>query len=377
MTDDTLLHLAQLRDAGERRVAVATLVATRGASPKKEGACMWVGEGGRVLGAVTIGGCVDARVLEASETMLREPATAVPRLLTVELGEDDAYALGMTCGGAVDVLVETLDLGRGADPATAAYGTIGGAAARGRRSATVTPLSGPASGGRFAIAEDAASASPSFGEATLDAAAERLARAALDGLRAGVIVAFGGGEAFVELHVPAPTLLVFGAGSVAAPLVALAAELGWRTVVVDGRERFATRERFPRATELRVGIPSEIAAGFAYGAATSVVLVAHDYKYDVPVLREVLRHDAAYVGLLGSRRRGRAILDFLADEGVDAASLERVRVPVGLDIGARTAGEIAVAVLAEAIAARSGRPGTPLRATLPPRSVARSEEAAR
>ena len=173
------------------------------------------------------------------------------------------------------------------------------------------------------------------------------------------------GEAFLEVHGPASTLLVFGAGHIAMPIVTLARTLGWRTVLVDGRERFATRERFPDADEIHVGMLSDIAEAFTYNQSTFVVLVAHDYKFELPVLRTVLRREPAYVGLLGSRDRGAAVLEFLAAEGFTEEELRRVHVPVGLDIGAQTAAEIALSVLAEAVASRAGRPGTPLRDRVP------------
>jgi xanthine dehydrogenase accessory factor len=122
----------------------------------------------------------------------------------------------------------------------------------------------------------------------------------------------------------------------------------------------ATRERFPAADELVVGIPSEVAQRTPLSGSSAVVLVAHDYKYDLPVLRHVLASPAGYVGLLGSRRRGEAIRRLLAEEGVDKAALARIRVPIGLDLGARSAPEIALAILAEAVALRHGGSGRPL-----------------
>jgi xanthine dehydrogenase accessory factor len=156
-------------------------------------------------------------------------------------------------------------------------------------------------------------------------------------------------------------LVIVGATHVAMPMTALARTLGFRVVVIDGRERFATRDRFPDADAIHVGMPSELVAAQPLGRATSVVLVAHDYKYDLPVLRTVLASEVGYIGLLGSARRGQAIREFLASEGVSANDLARVRVPIGLDIGARSAAEIALSVLAEAIAVRESRPGTPMR----------------
>ena len=137
--------------------------------------------------------------------------------------------------------------------------------------------------------------------------------------------------------------------------------LGWRTVVVDGRERFATSERFPDADEIRIGLLADIAAEMQYDASTFVILVAHDYKFEVPVLRVVLEREPAYIGLLGNLSRGSAVLRFLAEEGIGAEQLARVHVPIGLDIGARTPSEIALSVLAEALAVRNGRPGSPMK----------------
>jgi xanthine dehydrogenase accessory factor len=353
--------LAQLRRS-ERRVAVATLVATRGTTPKKEGAKMWVGEGGRILGSVTIGGCVDARVIEESEEVLR---TAEPKLLSMSLGDEDAWELGLTCGGTLDVLIERLDFERG-DALLDAYETARRETAAGRHAVVVTRLDGGAAdraGAKLVVLEDG-SALGSLGEPALDAAARERAR---DIVRQGRSRTLPLGaedspvRAFFDLYGPPPHLVVFGAGQVAMPLVRFARELGWRTTVVDGRPRFANRERFPDADDVRAGIPSEIAEQLTYTPSTSVVLVAHDYKYDIPVLRTVLATDAGYVGLLGSRRRGKAILDFLALDGVPDRALARVHVPIGLDIGAQTATEIALSVLAEAVAVRAGREGRKLR----------------
>src|SRR5581483_2101202 len=148
----------------------------------------------------------------------------------------------------------------------------------------------------------------------------------------------------------------------AIPLVGFAKALGFRSVIIDSRPRFATRERFPEADEIRVGIPSEIAARTSFGSQTPVVLVAHDYKIDIPVLKRVLATDAPYVGLLGSRRRGAAILKMLREEGVDPSDLARVRVPIGMDLGGESAAEIALAIMAEVVAVMHGRNGAPLSA---------------
>jgi xanthine dehydrogenase accessory factor len=128
-----------------------------------------------------------------------------------------------------------------------------------------------------------------------------------------------------------------------------------RTVVVDGREQMATRSRFPTADEIHVGMPSEFAEQQPATKHTYVVLLAHDYKYELPVLREVLRSDAGYVGMLGSRRRGESVKSMLRDEGFTAGELSRLRTPIGLAIGAKSAAEIALAIASEIVAVREGR----------------------
>jgi xanthine dehydrogenase accessory factor len=165
---------------------------------------------------------------------------------------------------------------------------------------------------------------------------------------------------FVEVIAPPALLLVVGAGHVAMPLTALARVLGYRTVVIDGRPRFATKERFPDVDELKVGIPSELIREYPFVPSTALVLVAHDYKYDLPVLKHALDTDVGYIGMLGSSRRGATILRHLAEDGVTAQALARVHVPIGLDLGARSAPEIALAILAEIQAVRGHGSGRPL-----------------
>ncbi len=339
----------------EKRVAMATLVAVKGASPKKEGAKMWVSAQGRILGAVTIGGCVDARVIEESEAALAELES---RLLSVALGEEDAWEGGFTCAGTIQVMIEPLDLSDPEDRLINLYRLIRDEVKEGRRAIVATPLENTLS--KLVIFEDGRTAG-TLGDPALDQEARETA---LELKASGVVtlnVASHSTEVFFETHGPAPALIIFGAGPVAMSLASLAREMGLRIVVVDGRPRFATRERFPHADELLIGIPSEIAGTLEYASSTFVVLTAHDYKYDIPVLKTVLKTEAAYIGLLGSKKRGRAILKFLKESGVDEKALERIHVPAGLDIGAQTAPEIALSILAEAFAVKAARRGTPMR----------------
>ena len=354
--DESLAPLDQLRATG-RRAALGTLVAAKGTTPKKEGAKVWVGEGGRIHGSVTIGGCVDARVVQEAEAVL---ASRTPRLISLSLGDEDAWDIGLTCGGAVDVLVEPVDLGAHDDPVVASYERVRAEATGGRAAVVVVRLDGRR--GRLVVLESG-TVDGTLGDATLElAAAGRAAELLRSGVSRVESVPGSDGDVplFFEHHGPPGTLVVVGATQVAMTLTVLARELGFRTIVIDGRERLATRDRFPGADELRVGMPSDLVDEVPISGATAFVLVAHDYKYELPVLRRVLRSEAAYVGMLGSRRRGAAVKAMLAEEGFTAEELARVRTPIGVDIGAESAAEIALSILAEVVAAWRGR-GLPTR----------------
>ena len=331
----------------EKRVAMATLVATRGTSPKREGAKMWVGEEGRILGSVTIGGCVDARVIAESEKVL---SSSESRLVEMRLADEDAWEIGFSCAGDLDVLIEPIDLA-----SFDLYQTVRKAIDQGRSAVIATSLKD--SSFKLLIVEGG-EVSGTLGTPELDREAVTTASELMRKRTSSTVsLANDSLPVFFEVHGPPPTLIVFGAGHVSMPLISLAHDLGLKTVVVDGRPRFATRERFPDVDELLIGIPSEIAETLAYTSSTFVVLTAHDYKYDLPVLKVVLPARPAYVGLLGSRRRGKAIKEFLVDAGMNESLLEQLHVPTGLDIGADSAPEIALSILAEAVAIKSGKSG--------------------
>ncbi|HEY0764307.1 MAG TPA: XdhC/CoxI family protein [Pyrinomonadaceae bacterium] len=334
----------------EKRVAMATLVATRGTSPKREGAKMWVGEEGRILGSVTIGGCVDARVIAESERVL---SSSEPRLVEMKLADEDAWEIGFSCAGDLDVLIEPVDLANPQGNVFDLYRTVRSALDRGRHAVIATSLKDST---RKLLIVEGEEISGTLGTPELDREAQSVALELMRKQRSGTVaLATDSLPVFFEVHGPPPTLIVFGAGHVSMPLISLAHDLGLKTIVVDGRPRFATRERFPDVDELLIGIPSEIAETLAYTSSTFVVLTAHDYKYDLPVLKVVLPAKPAYVGLLGSKRRGAAIKEFLKDGGMDEGLLDQLHVPTGLDIGADSASEIALSILAETVAIKSGR----------------------
>jgi xanthine dehydrogenase accessory factor len=349
---ELLEQFASVEAAG-RPAALATLVAAAGTTPKKAGATMWVSEDGALLGSVTIGGCVDSRVIERAEAVV---ASGRPELLRMTLGDEDAWELGLTCGGEVDVLVQRVNPVSAEEPSVVAYRAARTAYDAGRASIVVARLDGRLE--RLAVDEDGTPVG-TLGDELLDGRAMELARVRLAGAQlSGVDSVTIDGEdvpLFFERLAPPESVIIYGASHVAMSLANFARELGMRTVIVDGRERMATRTRFPTADEIHVGMPSEIAEQLRTTRRSYIVLLAHDYKYELPVLREVLRSNAAYVGMLGSRRRGETIRSMLREEGFTTAELNRLRTPIGLAIGAKSAAEIALAIAAEIVAVREGR----------------------
>jgi xanthine dehydrogenase accessory factor len=312
----------------EPAVAVATLVSATGSSSKKLGAKMIVGRSGRLLGGVTIGGCVDAQVIEAADALVAaEASDGRRRMLSISLDDDEAWEIGLTCGGTLEVLLDRVDPARSNDPTIIAHKRALELLAAGEPAVIVTPIE--SGGASYTLTES------EFSGAQLD------------------------GRVFVDRLMPAATLVIVGAGEIAMTLTRFARELEMRTVVVDGRERYATAERFPDADEVRVGMPSEIVASVVAGAAgaknVSVLLVSHDYKYELPILRNVLRAPVGYIGMLGSKKRGAAVRALLAEEGFSDEALARIHSPIGLDIGGKSSAEVALSILAEVIAVRSGR----------------------
>ena len=170
-----------------------------------------------------------------------------------------------------------------------------------------------------------------------------------------------GRKVFAEVYGPPPRLLVYGAVDTAESLAAAANQLGWTTIVADARAKFATRERIPSADELIVAWPEETFAQVAPDHATAIVILTHDDKFDLPALELALSSDAFYIGLIGGRRNQEKKRERLRELGVDEAAIERIAGPCGLDIGADTGPEVALSILAEAMAVRNGRGGGPLR----------------
>jgi xanthine dehydrogenase accessory factor len=333
---DFLEQIERLRASKERRVAMATLVAARGGSPRPLGAKLFVGEGGRLLGSVSIGGCVDARVVEHGDRLLKEDLPR--RKVTVVVDDAEAIELGLACGAAFDLLIESVRLDK-QDATLDAYLGAQEISRAGNTAFVITPLGAPKP--RDVVPERALDAHP-------------LAKLVADRSRGGAYET-PGGDYFIERMAPADTLVLVGASDVGAALARLAHTLGMRVVVIDGRERYATKERFGMADELHVGMPSELVRPHLTAGA-SLVLVAHEYKYELPILREALRSPVRFVGMLAGRKRAEGVRALLREDGLSEAEVARLHAPIGLDIGGREPEEIALSIAAQLVAVREGKP---------------------
>ncbi|WP_330273972.1 XdhC family protein [Lentzea sp. NBC_00516] len=284
------------------RFAVASVVAVRGSAPRPVGAAMAVGPSGEVIGSVS-GGCVEAEVHDLACQVLE---TSEPAFATFGYSDDTAFAVGLTCGGSLDVLVQRDN--------------------------------------------------PSLRAAL---------QASVDGHP--VSVRFEAeGRTFTESWMPPPRLLVFGAIDHAAAVAEIGRFLGYHVTVCDARPVFATPARFPAAHSVVVDWPHRYLASTHTDDSTAVVVLTHDPKFDIPVLVEALARPLAFVGALGSRRTHTERLERLREAGVGEASLARLRSPVGLDLGGRSPAETAVSIAAELVAVRHGGTGLPLTALSTP-----------
>jgi xanthine dehydrogenase accessory factor len=353
--------LAELLDrwrAG-KPVGMATVVRTWRSAPRPAGATMFVSGDGIVVGSVS-GGCVEGAVYELCREVME---TGVPVVQRYGISDDDAFAVGLTCGGIIELLVERVD--RTSFPE---LGDVAEAVDRGDPVAIVSTVEGEI-GGRLVVWPDKRSGS--LGSDRLDDAATDDARGLLAAGRTDALHYGLGGERrgsgltlFVNSFAPAARMIVFGAIDFAAAVARIGQFLGYHVTVCDARPVFATSQRFPGADEVVVDWPhrylrTEVEAGRVDGR-TVVCVLTHDPKFDVPVLEVALDQPLAYIGAMGSRRTHDDRLARLREAGVAEKSLERLASPIGLDLGARTPEETAVSIAAEIIAARWGGGGSRL-----------------
>jgi xanthine dehydrogenase accessory factor len=340
-------------------VGRAVVVRTFGSAPRPEGAVLLGAADGRLAGSVS-GGCVECAAYEQIE---RARADGYARVIRYGISDEQAWDVGLACGGTIDVLVQPTVPSAVADAAAdddhgSAVLTELPADAPPPAFGSHEPGDGSAPTAPLVVAEDGRM-SGSTGDPELDA---ELIRSAGDALARGtsLTVAVGDRQWFVEAFPLRPRLVVVGAVQVAIPLVRMAREVGFETVVVDGRAAFATAERFPDVDRLVVGWPDEIADQIGLGPADSVAVLSHDVKFDEPAIVEALRRGCRYVGAVGSRKTQADRRSRLLAAGISRSELARLHGPIGLDLGGRTPPETALAILAEIVAARHGGTGTPM-----------------
>jgi xanthine dehydrogenase accessory factor len=300
------------------RVALATVVATRRSAPRPVGAKLAVSEQGELFGSVS-GGCVESDVaVQAADVIV----DGRPRLLTYGITDDQAWEVGLPCGGEIDVFVERFEgeLPEADEPAVA-----------------LTVLDGERAGDKRLVGLEAIEPGPSR------------------------VLELGGETVFAEVLGPPPRLVVIGATDTTEALCRAAKGLGWRTAVADPRPALATLERQPSADELLVAWPDEALEQLAPDRDTAVVVLTHEERLDVPALTSALAGEAFYVGAIGSRRTQEKRRERLLEAGLGEEELGRLAGPAGLDLGAHTPAETAVSILAEVLAVRGGRSGGRLR----------------
>ncbi|MFC9031861.1 XdhC family protein [Streptomyces arboris] len=346
------------RCAAGTPLALATVVAVHGSAPRDPGAVMAVDEAGTVLGSVS-GGCVEGDVYEVAREVL---AGAAPRVVSYGISDDEAFGVGLTCGGTIEVLVRAY----ASEAELAGLAALLDLIATGLPVAEATVLSGAAETGTRLVVRPTSSLG-TLGTEGLDAAVTDDARGLLEQGLTGIQRYGAHGQrrmaevaVFVRSHTPPPRMLVFGAIDHAAATARIGSFLGYRVTVCDARPAFATRERFPTADEVVCAWPHDYLAATEVDARTVICVLTHDPKFDVPLLVAALGTPAAYIGVMGSRRTHHDRLARLREAGVDEAALARLASPVGLDLGARTPEETAVSIAAEIIQHRWGGTGRPL-----------------
>ncbi|GEK01599.1 XdhC family protein [Streptomyces sp. 1-11] len=363
-----MLDLAEELDrwtAEGREFAVATVVAVAGSAPRGPGAALAVDRAGTVIGSVS-GGCVEGAVYDLCRQALETGESVLERF---GYSDEDAFAVGLTCGGTIDVLITPVSA---AAPARPALASALATAARGEPAALARVVRGPVEllGRALLVRPDGTREGGLGGHRELDRSAAAEAGALLEAGRTGTVEIAedgshcpGGLTLLVESNVPPPRMIVFGAVDFAAALVRAGKFLGHHVTVCDARPVFATRARFPEADEVVVDWPHRYLRRTRTDARTVLCVLTHDAKFDVPLLKAALALPVAFVGALGSRRTHEDRERRLREEGVSPRELARLRSPIGLDLGARTPEETALSIVAEIVAVRRGGTGLPLTGT--------------
>ena len=318
-----------------KKVGVATVARVSGSAPRPVGSRFMISSAGEMAGSVS-GGCVENDVFLRLEKVLEEER---PELVGYGIADDDAFEVGLACGGRIQVFLED----QSASPVLDAIEEL---IAAGGYGSLVTMVGGPGLGQSALVVNGQVTAGtiPSTVAASVIGDAGRLLDRGM-----ALTLEYGVDEAYIESIAPAPRMLIFGAVHIAQELVPMAKQLGYRVTVSDARPAFLTRDRFPEADELLLGWPHQLDLDFDRG--TAVVVLSHDARFEDPLWPQVLRKNVAYIGAMGSSGTARRRRQRLLSAGFDDTSIDRIHGPIGKDIGAHTPAEIAVAILAEVVAA--------------------------
>ncbi len=345
---EILADLDRWLSAGDE-IAVATLVRVDGSAPRPPGARLAVTRGGGMAGSVS-GGCVESDVYERAMQVLDADR---PALATYGIDDEQAFDVGLSCGGTIHVLIEPFAPG---DAWTAARKRV-----EERQPVALATAVAPEDlqGLRLAASPDGGIVGGIAPD--LDGEIADEARRWLLEDRSGVIaLPSGGADVFVESFTPPARLYIVGATHVAIPLSRMAGELGFAVTVIDARGLFATEERFPNVEAVVRAWPQDALTPQTLDGYSYVVVLSHDPKFDLPALIPALRSEARYIGAMGSRATHERRLAALRAQGFSDADLARIRAPIGLDLGGTRPEEIALAILAEMLAVRHGRAGVAL-----------------
>jgi xanthine dehydrogenase accessory factor len=349
--------------AEERRVVQALLVEVEGSAPLPPGAMMVIDDRGNIEGSIT-GGCVEGAVVTEAEEMLAASGLAPARMLRYGISDELAGTVGLMCGGIVHIFVSELS-GEAAEVERAVLE----AHADGRPAAVATLIDGDSAGSRLAVIDNTLIGSlrdtdlldrnvAREAQGLLDEGKTTLRRFGSDGATLGDDV-----RVHIRSYALPPQMWIIGAIDFSAALAPFASQIGYEVTICDARDRFARSRRFSSAASVKIGWPQDVMAEVELGSRDAVLVFTHDPKFDEPALLAALRTNAGYIGALGSRQTTADREERLKRAGLSEADLARVHAPCGLDIGSRTAEETAVSVLAEIIAARAQRAGSPLRQT--------------
>jgi xanthine dehydrogenase accessory factor len=343
-----------------RRVVAGLLVEVEGSSPLDVGASMYVDDRGGIEGSIT-GGCVEGAVAAAALEML-EGDDPPAQLVTYGISDELAGTVGLMCGGIVHIFIHEIRPEHHEAVLADLEATVGHSPA-----GLVTLLDGPGAGAKLFVDDERTIGSLGRGE-LLDKNAAREAQGLLTEGRSSLRefgsdgASLGSGlRVYTATKAEPPRMVVFGAIDFSSALAPLAKGLGYRVTIADPRSAFLQSRRFSAAADTQVGWPDAVLEGVTLGPRDAVLVFTHDPKLDVPAVQAALRTDAGYIGALGSRNTTADRNRRLREVGVTDEDLARIFAPCGLDIGASTVEETAVAVLAEIIAHRAGRHGMPLR----------------